>query len=677
MRRIASQTVLAAVFAVVSLIPVRSGNAAPIEKLVPEGGYLLLKVRSGEALVRQWRKTGYYALWQHPALGAVKGMVDQQGVPMMNAQLGAFGMTPKELGDLFRKQIGFLVQPGKPGPTMGFEFLLLIEAGAGGAGFLEKIGQQMKTMAQGADPFVEHGGVKVLRVPTPGVSVGAAAVKDFLVLASPFEAATAAVDRVKTPPPASLASGETFRLLTSKLGNEPDVLLVCDVKAVLEKLGEMQMMPEPARNIVSVLGVDAIRSIGASFSIKDDGIYGAGYLHAPGEKTGLLRLLAPTLESARAPAPVEALALLLPALKLSPTDKDVKSPAERREELEKIAQGEAPIVGTPPPAVEEEPAETKEPAAATAAEPKPAVPAAPAETKEEAPAEPVETKEVTAARTEGKAAALHLGESIPPDAAQLSSYRMNATEGWQTLIEMLDAVEKTAAEELRAQAQDIATKAGKGDILDLLGEFGSRVVMYTRYTKPYAEATAQQTVIFIEVKDHQAFDELLGTLRKDHAEVFVPEAGDKVNGTTIYTLKLPNVPLPMSYCVTPRYLALGSGGNALQDYLRHAQKKDASLADQARFKSAVRKLPLDGSPTMYQYSDPKPVIEWMIANVKAGKLDQGPAQMLPMLAPAIQSVKNIEDVESVSKLIGVQVTRVAPDDQGIHLRSYQPLRGDQ
>jgi hypothetical protein len=646
------------------------GAADSIEKLAPDNAFLMFKVRSGEDLVRKWRTTGYYAIWRHKELQQTTGMIDQQVGTAMQGPLQAFGLSGKDLADLFRRQFGFVLQPAPAGQGTGLEYVLLLEAGENGANILGRLGEQMKAMSQGADPFVEHAGVKVLRIPNPMFAVGAAAAKDFLVLASPFSAATSAVDRLKSPSDKAFSAGKVFGVMGPRLGRDSDVLLICDLKAVLQKLQQMQIVPPPVQNIVDVLGVSDIQALGGSFSISSDGIYFKGFLHVPGEKRGLLKLLAPTIQTARAPAPAQTLAALMLGMGLSPTDRDVQSPEERRKKLEDIVQGKAPIADTTAPEQETKPsaARAKPKSPAVPAKPEPAIVAPAKETPSATPSRPAGTGRVQAA--------LHLGESVPPDVAQFSSYRINAPEAWQTLLEILDAVQKPIAEDLRSRAQEVATKAGKTDFGELLEELGSRVLMYTRYTQPYAEKDSQQTVIFIEVKDHEAFEALLAALRKEHADVFPSEAGDEVNGKSIYSVKLPNVPLPMSYCVTDRYLALGSGGNALQDYLRQAGKKAASLAEQARFKSALQKLPPEESRTMFQFSDPRPVIEWMVANVKAGRADQGPLQMLPMLAPVIQGIKNVQNPSELAKLVPPQVSSIRVDDEGIAFMSYQPLRGD-
>jgi len=633
---------------VLTVLAATGVSAQPLEQLVPDTSLFLFKVRSGSELMRKWRTTGYYEFWNHrdmrQALGGLAQMVEMQ-----SRSYGAMlGLGDRGIEPLFANQYGIAVCPPPLGAGTDLEIVALIQAGGLAETALNGVADVMKAQSGGANPFEKHGEVNLLQFSTPAFSAGLAAVRGFLVAAVPFPAIKNAVNRIQSPPPEPLASGRTFAPMAKRLGDDYDVLLFADVPALFERLRENPAFAGSG-DVMRTLGLDSVGALAGTLKIGGDGIHMVVHVRLSGERKGVFRLLAPSPVAA-APAAAGAVLSSLVAADLSPTDQDVRSPAERRRELMDIIEGKVPIRGA-----EEAPAER---------------PAQPAKTQPEG--QPKPEREDAAPSSAG---AVHLGETIPGDAALFSAYRVNPVEAWATVQEVLQALNPPAAAAFAGQADLMAQKAGKGNISELLQEFGERIVSYTRYSKPYMKADSQQTVAFIEIRSRKSAESVLETLRTSYPEVFLPGQPATAFGVEIYQVAWPGVPKHGAYCLTDRYVAIASDVNALREYFSKATVRGEWLSRQQDFASALRKMPPADTATAISYSNPAPALTWLVACIKAGQVNGVPVQVLPFLAPTIEGIKKVNNFHVIAALLPVQAAGVTSDQDGITFVSWHALRG--
>jgi hypothetical protein len=272
-------------------------------------------------------------------------------------------------------------------------------------------------------------------------------------------------------------------------------------------------------------------------------------------------------------------------------------------------------------------------------------------------------------------AAVHLGETIPSDAAQFASYRIRPAEAWQGALEVLAAFDASAVGAIREQADAIAAKAGKKDAVEMLQLLGERVVTYVRYAKPFTKEDSEQTVVFVEIRQRDAVEAALAKLRKQHSQVFAPAETGKSAGVLLYQTSLPGVGKPLTYCVTDRYLIAGLSRAAVMDYLTRSVGGSESIHRQAEFQAVMQQLPPDESRIMGQYNNPSPMVQWALTNLRAGKFDSGATPTDPMLGMVLQSLRQVSNPNVIAGLLPVNGMAVSSDPEGIRFTMFHTLRG--
>lgn len=97
------------------------------------------------------------------------------------------------------------------------------------------------------------------------------------------------IDRAEDPSAGKLADFASFRAARSALGTENSFLAYANVQGALKKIESE--MDEQARRVVSALGLWELRSLSIGIGFKGNGVVEGFYLHAPGQRTGLLKML--------------------------------------------------------------------------------------------------------------------------------------------------------------------------------------------------------------------------------------------------------------------------------------------------------------------------------------------------------------------------------------------------
>ncbi len=275
-----------------------------IEELLPANTVAFVHIRDAKATAERIKKTPYYAMYQEDP---VKKFLEK---PMKKLR-EELKEVEAEIGVNLEEIYGFvsgeaavaLVKTPFPEKDKDIGLLLAADIGANGkaleariadvlgkvpAGTFEKLREEAHGTAYTMLKFKEDKGPPELAYCVTGqmfiATLGGKTMANFL-------------GSLKAPPAESLAASKPFKEAEEQIGEAHDFMAFANLKRLIEDLKEMAGPPEDGRpsadKILKALGFDAIQWAAMGATVGEKALTSAGYLKAPGEKRGILKLLSP------------------------------------------------------------------------------------------------------------------------------------------------------------------------------------------------------------------------------------------------------------------------------------------------------------------------------------------------------------------------------------------------
>jgi len=223
---------------------------------------------------------------------------------------------------------------------------------------------------------------------------------------------------------------------------------------------------------------------------------------------------------------------------------------------------------------------------------------------------------------------LHEPSDVPPDAATFAAYRVDFARLYDEIIAILGNVAPQAVAALEMQEQQIAQTTGKAFHFrdDIIGVFGPRVSMYSRFEPPYDPIRSQQTVFAVEIRSRAAFEGILNIVGQTAPMALAFMQPENYLGWQMYVFRAPtppnappttpDMPTPAIAVMEDRLL-FSPNSEALRGHLRRLGKEGQSLADLPDYQKAMRRLPPDPK-LMVSFANPRYQVEMFIEMLRSG-----------------------------------------------------------
>lgn len=225
--------------------------------------------------------------------------------------------------------------------------------------------------------------------------------------------------------------------------------------------------------------------------------------------------------------------------------------------------------------------------------------------------------------------ALHSGAEAPADASAFLSCRFEPALIWDEVEKILNTVAPQVLAAMNAGLAQVAQQTEQPFNLrsDILGVFGPRLAMYTRFEKPYKIQTSQQMVFILDISSRQAFESALEKLKKLSPlfNMFQPQ---DYMGYRLYTMgsmmqemapppEMAEQPRP-AFAITEKEFIFSPNKAALEAHLRRLNAGAPSLQTRRDFQENLAALPAEGR-ILISFSDPRPQVEFLLSTLKEGQ----------------------------------------------------------
>jgi hypothetical protein len=292
---------LGALLLALSPVDAQEGGNVPLQMMVPEDTIIFLSFPDLGDARENWKKTALYKIW-----------TDQEVAFAVERLLGSFERFTREIEGEFKKTTGVELDEALEilRGEVSLALLALPEkSGPPKAAFQLEFGQQKdalgklldflkKTLSEGA------GGLEEGKVEIEGKEVFTFGDDEFKPHYVFFDTAILVATEAETMAGLLKARGASeakvlgrtemykkVRAATVREGREA-LFVYASFPRLLESLsGPLGLDPEEMSRSVSSVGVDSLKSIGLTVTFTGDGVSDALYVHAPGEKKGLLKIL--------------------------------------------------------------------------------------------------------------------------------------------------------------------------------------------------------------------------------------------------------------------------------------------------------------------------------------------------------------------------------------------------
>jgi len=300
---------------------------------------------------------------------------------------------------------------------------------------------------------------------------------------------------------------------------------------------------------------------------------------------------------------------------------------------------------------------------------------------------------------------LHTGAEVPADAAGFVSFRFEPATIWDELEKGLAVAAPQVLAMINMKMNTLAEQLGESFNLrdDILGVFGPRVTVYTRFEKPYELKTpgqfaigigisgqsAQQAVILMDITSQSAFEQVLNKLRKLAPQVFAMLQAREYMGHKVYAMTVPTPPnLPPdagmppempkpAFAVTENQVIFSNHVAALEAHLRRIGQDALALAARPEFQAGLSRLPADNR-VMISFQDPTYQAEYLLTVLKdksfSRELDKLKADPDKAAVLDLFDLSLLPDAADVTKHLVPTTSCAIVDSDGLLIVSQSPLQ---
>ncbi len=281
------------------------GKAKELESLVPEKTVVFVTFRNLGAAREKWKNTALYKIWTDKevefAVEKLLGNFEEFKQEIEREFQKTTGVELQSALDILKGQLSFAVitlpartEEGEKPPCMAFA----LDFGAQQPVVEKLIEFAKQSVGGGGDKLktekVQIDGTDVFAFGDDNLKFHYAFLDQTLFITMDRETMQGILSARAGKGGKSLAECEAFgrvRQATVRDGEEA-LFIYADFKALKDGIGEMAGIDakELAQSIAA-LGVENVQSIGISVTFAEGGISDALYVHAPGEKKGLLKII--------------------------------------------------------------------------------------------------------------------------------------------------------------------------------------------------------------------------------------------------------------------------------------------------------------------------------------------------------------------------------------------------
>ena len=298
--------VRAAVLVVLAACALSAAKPPAFERALPASTLLHVTVRSVPQLLKEMKRAGLDDMLKDPAVKAFIDAPLQQFTEMVEGQMGlTTGEFVKVLnGEFSVSLVNLSPRPGKQAPQP--HILLLIDVGKMGNVLLELIGKlEAKAKEENENAFQriedEHAGTRIVGLlpppdkdgdpPPPEEGFYYAVSGDVFVAGTPVEAVKRTISDLSTPPGESLATKSSYDEMRQRIGPKSQAFVFVDIADIMTAISKS--LPQDAAQTINVLGLDAMKWLGAGGRYVDAFHANRVFLKTTGEQRGILAMVTP------------------------------------------------------------------------------------------------------------------------------------------------------------------------------------------------------------------------------------------------------------------------------------------------------------------------------------------------------------------------------------------------
>jgi prepilin-type processing-associated H-X9-DG protein len=264
-----------------------------LERYLPEDTFVYISANDLASYRQKFEGTALYDIGREPSVRRVIDGIKEQGRERAEQELG---LSPEKIGSIFSGQVVFaLTQLNIEGEKFGAIFAADIAPDK--VETLKKLLPAIEVRLRGSMPLGQrqtstYGGLEITMYGVDEMQVCYCFPRGKFALSagtSGREAMQSLLDNLASPPRTSLATSPEFRAVSAKMGSGSESFSFFN----LEKLMELIIKSAPDEDvpqIINALGLMGLKSVGSSSAIVDKGFRDVTYIHAPGERRGVMKL---------------------------------------------------------------------------------------------------------------------------------------------------------------------------------------------------------------------------------------------------------------------------------------------------------------------------------------------------------------------------------------------------
>ena len=289
---------------------------------------------------------------------------------------------------------------------------------------------------------------------------------------------------------------------------------------------------------------------------------------------------------------------------------------------------------------------------------------------------------------------------VPADAIKFQRIRVDGQKAWAGLQKMLSDISPQAVATLNFVLDTANSNAKDKDAAfdirkNLIGTLGDDIISYTKKPRgsSVADLKAAPSITLIGSPNPEQFTAALKNVLVFMAQQAGNPAEREFLGRKIYSVPLPNIPLPMSdaskptgprtlnYAAASGYVVMSTDNSILEEYLRSSESKAKALKEVAGLAEATQKVGGLGT-LIFGYENQAETSRISFDLLKKDPTTANVLGMLPSMMGATGSEMNFKewfdfsllpDFDKISKYFNFMVYAGGTTREGLSFKAYSPV----